>query len=301
MQLQRVSLATENAVAVVRFSNPPYEYMDDVTLTNLTAVLDEVEGNPDVRAVVLTGASENIFIRHYDVRELESRGRRLAERGLSFSVERPIPENAIHACYRRIEESKKPFIAAVNGTAMGGGLELALSCDLRIVRDGPFDLGLPEINIGLLPGGGGTQRLTQIVGRARALELMLLGKTFSPREAVVLGLASECVAGPILPRALQVASELAARSPQAIAHIKRLVREFSSGDMRRGLAAERTLFCDLMVSRAAIEAMHAMNSGAIDIINGPPSAWRIGQLDTEQCCAYYPTWRSLKRSRCRRM
>jgi enoyl-CoA hydratase len=149
---------------------------------------------------------------------------------------------------------------------MGGGLELALSCDLCIVRDGPFDLGLPEINIGLLPGGGGTQRLTRIVGRARALELMLWGKTFSPREAVVLGLASECVAGPILPRALQVASELAAKSPQAIAHIKRLVREFSSGDMRLGLAAERTLFCDLMVSRAAIEAMHAMNSGAIDII-----------------------------------
>ena len=275
MKSQRLSLSIANAVAVVRFSNPPQEYMDDVTVQDLTAALDDIENNSDVRAVVLTGASEGTFVRHYDVRELEQLGRTLAERGMTFSIQRPLPENAIHACYRRIEESRKPFVAALNGSAMGGGFELALSCDIRLVQDGPFDLGLPEINIGLLPGGGGTQRLTAIVGQARALELILLGKTFQPRDAVAFGLASECVDGPVLARALQVASELASKSPQAIAHIKRLVRGYGRADTGPGLAAERTLFCDLMTSRSGIEQMHAMNSGKVDLRDRRPQ----GSLD----------------------
>ena len=171
-----------------------------------------IERDAAIRVVVLTGASSDVFVRHYDVRELEQRGRALAKRGLKFSLDRPVPETRLHACCRRIEQSAKPFIAAINGTAMGGGFELALSCDLRLVQDGPFSLGLPEVNIGLLPGGGGTQRLTRLVGPGRALELMLLGRTFSPRDAVAMGLASECVDGPVLPRALDLAAELAGKS-----------------------------------------------------------------------------------------
>lgn len=270
MDQQRLSVSTEGAVAILRFSNPPHEYMDDVTVRQLTSTLDQIEGDAGIRAVVLTGASDDVFIRHYDVRELEERGRKLAARGLAFSMERPVPENAIHACYKRIEQSSKPFIAAVNGTAMGGGFELALCCDIRLVQDGPFDLGLPEVNIGLLPGGGGTQRLTRLVGQARALELMLLGKTFTPEQAVAFGLAAECVAGRVLPRALELAAELAAKPVSAVMHIKRLVREFGRVDQEAGFAAERTLFCDLMIGEPAIGRMHAMNTGKLDLRDRRP-------------------------------
>ena len=165
MKFERLSLLVENGVAVVRFTNPPHEYMDEATDRDLAAALDTIEGDADVRAIVLTGASDGVFVRHYDVRELEQRGRALAARGkTSFSLDRPLPENRLHACYRRIGEIPKPFIAAVNGTAMGGGFELALSCDLRLVQAGPHSLGLPGVNIGLLPGAGGTQRLTRLVG-----------------------------------------------------------------------------------------------------------------------------------------
>ena len=270
MDERRLSVSTEGAVAVLRFANPPNEFMDDVTVGQLAATLDALEHDAGIRVVVLTGASDDVFIRHYDVGELEQRGRKLAARGVAFSLDRPVPENAIHACYRRIEQSTKPFVAAVNGTAMGGGFELALSCDIRLVRDGPFDLGLPEINIGLLPGGGGTQRLTRLVGQARALELMLLGKTFTPRQAVGYGLATECVAGAVLPRALEIANELAAKSATAVAHIKRLVRGSFGGEPQAGFAAERTLFCDLMVSDEAIREMQALNAGQRDLRWGRP-------------------------------
>lgn len=260
----RLAMTVETGVAVVRFSNPPDDYMDDQTDQALGQLLDSIEHNAAIRVVVLTGASSDVFVRHYDVRELELRGRALAKRGLKFSLDRPVPETRLHASCRRIEQSAKPFIAAINGTAMGGGFELALSCDLRLVQDGPFSLGLPEVNIGLLPGGGGTQRLTRLVGPGRALELMLLGRTFSPRDAVAMGLASECVDGPVLSRALDLAAELAGKSDLAMAHIKRLVRG-AAHDMTPGLAAERTLFCDLMTSPEAIDRMHAMNQGRVDL------------------------------------
>ena len=270
MQLQRLSLTIENAIAVLRFSNPPHEYMDEHTDRDLAVALDRIESDASIRVVVLTGAGEGVFVRHYDVRELAQRGRALAAKGVKFTAERLVPENRLHACLRRIGEIPKPILAAVNGTAMGGGFELALACDIRLVQDGPFSLGLPEINIGLLPGGGGTQRMTRLVGQAKALELMLLGRTFSPREAVGYGLATECVDGVVLPRTIELATELAAKSPTALAHIKRLVRGSVAPDLAPGLALERTLFCDLMVSPDGVARMHAMNCGAVDLRDRRP-------------------------------
>lgn len=264
MPAPRLALTRSGPVATITFTNPPHEYMDEGTERALTDALDVVDADPGIRAVVLTGSAPGVFIRHYDVGELERKGRALAARRLSFSPERPVPETRLHTCFRRIETSSKPFVAAINGTAMGGGFELALCCDLRLVEDGPHSLGLPEVNIGLLPGAGGTQRLTRIVGQGRALELMLLGRTFSPQEAVALGVAMTCVAGPVLPQAMAVATELATKSPRAIAHIKQLVRR-AAGDATESLAAERTLFCDLMVDPDSIAAMADMNAGRRDI------------------------------------
>ncbi|MEM6439695.1 MAG: enoyl-CoA hydratase/isomerase family protein [Pseudomonadota bacterium] len=254
----RVELTLDGPVAVVRFSNPPEGYMDDGTEAGLGPVLDRIESDDAIRVAVLTGGQPDVFIRHFDVRVLEARGRALADRGVTFSVDRPVPDRGTPALLSRIEASPKPFIAAINGVCMGGGFETALACDLRFASQGDYPIGLPEANIGVLPGAGGTQRLPRLIGEAKALELMLLGRTVSPEEAARLGMVSACVPD-ALEAAVEAARRLADQPPRALAHIKRLVRG------EEGFAAERTLFCDLMVSEDGIARMARMNREARDI------------------------------------
>ncbi|WP_340151425.1 enoyl-CoA hydratase-related protein [uncultured Sneathiella sp.] len=263
--MSRVSLRQEDAVAVVSFSNPPDNYMDAETESELAAVLGVIETDASIRAVVLTGGKPDVFIRHYDVGILLDRSKIMRSKQMTFDPARPVPASLIHKCYDRIEAMAKPFIAAINGTAMGGGFELALACDIRLVKDGPYDLGLPEVNLGILPGAGGTQRLTRLVGEAKAKELMLLGRTMSPREVKEIGLASLCVEGDVLAEALEIAKTLARRSPRAVGHIKDLITGVSYRSGEEGSARERTLFCDLMVDNRAFEEMSDMVEGKRDI------------------------------------
>ena len=255
-------------IAALAFTNPPRGTMDDASERELLQALDRIDAQQELRAVVLTGADEGVFVRHYDVGVLEERARAIAARGLSFDPARPVPESPIHVAQRRIEASPVVFIAAINGVAMGGGYELALACDLRIAQDGDYPIGLPEVNIGLLPGAGGTQRLARLVGEARALELILQGRTVGPRDAARLGLVNECCDGPALARAMEIAARIAAQPARAIAHVKRLVRGARERPLAQGLADERTLFCDLMIRDEAIERMHAMNAGRLRIESG---------------------------------
>jgi enoyl-CoA hydratase/carnithine racemase len=263
--MTRLLVEKEGPVWVVQFHNPPHSYMDNLTAQELAALLDEVEASNAVRVVILTGSEPGVFIRHYDVDELLQTGTAMAGRGLQFSPEQPVPESEVHRCLRRMETLSVPFIAAVNGMAMGGGFEMALACDLRLVQAGDFDLGLPEVNIGLLPGAGGTQRLSRLLGQARAMEMILLGNTISPQRAYELGLALECVRGDVLKRAREVAAHIVGHSPRATAHIKQLVRGAHEWPAEEGLAIERTLFCDLMVAPESLEAMGQMAEGGGDI------------------------------------
>ena len=263
------NVSGSDAVAVVTLSNPPSGLMDEAMERQLAAAVEALEADAAVRTVVLTGGQDGVFVRHYDVATIERRGRALAARGLTFDPERPVPEAPIHTTLRRMEESAKVYLAALNGTAMGGGFELALACDLRLVQDGPYDLGLPEINLGILPGAGGTQRLPRLIGQSRALEMTLLGGTVSPRRAAEIGLAAACVEGPILPAALAMARRLAAKPPQALAYVKQLGRSAFEGSLAEGLAVERTLFCDLMVRGDALALMGDWTAGRRDIRDEP--------------------------------
>jgi len=261
---ERLSLVCHDAVATARLFNPPLGTMDAATEDELTAALDIVEAAPHIRVLVFTGRDAGVFVRHYDVNVLEQRGRKMAQRGLTFSLNRPVPEAPYHRCLARLERSPCIFIAALNGTCMGGGYELALACDLRYAQQGDYRIGLPEINIGLLPGAGGTQKLRRLMGPARALETLLLGRTFSPAEAAQQGLVHECRADALM-HALAVARELAGKVPAALRHIKHLVRCADSLDPAAALAAERTLFCDLLVNEQSLQRMAQMNAGERDI------------------------------------
>lgn len=266
--MPRIVTEKSAGVCIATFQNPPFGDMDPESEQALSALLDDVESDSSVRVVILTGAMPGVFIRHYDVGVLLERSQALAAREMQFDVARPVPESLIHQCLRRMETMPIPFIAAINGTAMGGGLEVALACDLRLVQAGNYDLGLPEVNLGLLAGAGGTQRMTRLLGQARALELQLLGKTLSPEQAVTVGLASECTTGDVLGRAMELAATLVEKSPAAVARIKGLIRGVGECSAEQGLANERTLFCDLMVSEQALSGMQSFLNGGGDIREG---------------------------------
>jgi len=261
---QRLATQGQGSVLQVQLFNPPLGCMDAQTETELLALLDRVDVTPAWRVVLFTGRDAGVFVRHYDVGVLEQRGRDMAARGLRFALDRPVPEAPLHRALARIEASDRIFIAAINGTCMGGGYELALACDLRYAQAGRYRIGLPEVNIGLLPGAGGTQKLQRVMGAARALETLLLGRTFEPAEAAAQGLVHACC-DDVMAHALAAAAELADKPQPALAHIKRLARRAGQGDAAAGLADERTLFCDTMVSEAALQRMAEMNAGRRDI------------------------------------
>lgn len=266
--MAQLSVEREGAVAVVTITNPPMGYMDAGTVPELDAVTRELETDDGVRAVVLTGGLPGVFIRHYSVVELEGLSRRLREQGVKVDIESRVPERDLDVVFRRIETMPKPVIAAINGLAMGGGFELTLACDIRVAEEGDYEVGLPEIKIGILPGAGGTQNLARLVGMPRALEMAMRGRTVSPKEAFDLGIVQELTPpGAALTRAKAMADEMSRLPARAAGHIKRLVRGTPETPLADGLALERTLFLDLLVSDEGLERMSKMNAENLDIRN----------------------------------
>jgi enoyl-CoA hydratase len=246
--MPQLSLDLHEQVATVTITNPPLAVMDPNTLAELAEMMPRFK-DPDIRALVFTGGVPGFFIRHYSVVDLDNaaQGRRT-----TGSVN-------IHGLLLDIENLPKPVLAALNGTAMGGGWEFAMATDIRVAKDGPYRFGLPEVSVGILPGAGGTQRLTNLVGRNRAIELMLRARTVTPRQALDYGMIEELVAADqpetALQRAQSIAAEIAARPPLAVAHIKRLAREAISPVNRDMLSLESKLFAELMQTPEAKELL----------------------------------------------
>ena len=253
----RAKLTRTGSVARLGFLNPDEGLMDRQMEGDLLAAIQQVEDDPQTEICVLVGDLPGVFIRHYDLKVLAPQSESMIARGLTFSEDRPVREGDIHTAMRRMEAGRVIYIAALNGTAMGGGFELALACDLRIVQAGDHRFGLPEINLGILPGAGGTQRLPRLAGLARALHMTLTGETLSPEGMVAAGLAVESVPDAEA-AAMKMAQRLAGKPARARAHIKSLVRRAVAPDPQV-LAAERTLFCDLMVTA---EAQRLLAEGA---------------------------------------
>lgn len=263
--MPQVKLHIDDGIALVTFDNPPHGHIDRGVVEALGAALDRIEASPEARAVVVTGATEGIFASHYSIEELEPLGRHLrAAKGQAG--EDPLPvATALARHLARIEASPLPFIAAINGTCIGTGFEVALACDIRIVEDGDFTLGLPDANLGLVPGAGGSQRLPRLIGPAKALQLILMGRTVSPIQAVQIGIAQELAADRALDAALIMARRLADQYGPATAHLKRLVHGARDLPTHQGLAAERAAFLALLAENEPLARMHDLNRGEREI------------------------------------
>jgi enoyl-CoA hydratase len=219
--------------------------LDVATLTELRDRLRDVADADEVRAVILTGAGEKAFVAGADIKYMSG-----------LDVEQAKAWGALgHEAGRLLETMPKPTIAAVNGFALGGGCELALACDIRYAASSA-KLGQPEVNLGIIPGWGGTQRLARVCGLGIAKELIFTGRVVGAEEALRIGLVN-AVHDPVLEKARETAALLASKSPISLRVMKQLANRSLGGDHAANLDAEGESFGELFSSDDAKEGMTA--------------------------------------------
>ena len=244
-----VNLEKEGHVGILVLDRPPANSYDYQFLRSFAGAIDDARNDADVRAVVVTSASEKFFSAGADVS------------AFAAGTDRSRLMTAImaHEAFRKMENTPLVFIAAISGHCLGGGFELALACDLRFAADGSYQIGLPEVNLGLFPGSGGTQRLPRLVGLSKGLDLIANATTMKPADAKAAGMvdqlfpdAAACRAG-----AMAYANKLAEGPTVAIGHAKLAVTQGFGAPLDLGLAIEREAISRVFASADAEEGIKA--------------------------------------------
>jgi enoyl-CoA hydratase/carnithine racemase len=243
-----VTFSKADAVGTITLDRPPVNGYDIEFMRALSAAIDEADNDSQVKTVILKSASEKFFSAGADIKAFQAN-----------SVEANMEMVRIaHRALEKIALSPKVFVAAINGHALGGGLEMALACDLRFAAEGNFRMGLPEVTLGLLPGNGGTQRLPRLIGANKALEMMLTGETVSPEEAHQLGLVNKLFpAETLLEETEAYAHKIAAGASAAIANTKQALYQGIELPLSEALALERDLLEPLFKTEDAQEGLTA--------------------------------------------
>ena len=225
MEYENLIYENKDRIAWVTINRPLANSWSLAAMEDFEKILDEIENDPDVRVVVITGAGEKCFSAGMDVADAgKSRG--LGDKGREL--------------WRRVDRFEKPTIAAINGYALGGGLELALACHFRIMSDSPkAKIGLTELNLGIIPGWGGTQRLYRIIGKAKALDMILFSQRIGAKEALEIGLVN-LISSPenFMADTLEFAARLAKRPPIAVSAVLKAISSGIYEGLDQGLAME---------------------------------------------------------------
>ena len=238
-------------------SNPPTNTLTASGVNEIHSFLDQIEKRDDLRVLAFTGDGENVFIKHYEVGELAD----TAERNLETKKDKQDPKelHAFHTMLLRLRDLDAIVVAGINGNTAGGGCEFSLGCDLRIMADGNFLIGLPETSVGILPGGGGTQRLSRLIGSSRALDLILHAQLLSPKEAFDLGIINKLVSQVSFNQELiSYCEDLSNRAPIALQQVKKIIHQGLEMTLEESLLVEQKAFDVTMNSKDAARAMRAL-------------------------------------------
>lgn len=249
-EYQYVKVSVEDRAAILTIDHPPANAFNSQVLKELDAAFDEATANPEVKAIIITGAGQ-FFVAGADINEINAVKDDPAA-ALAFLRKG-------HDLFRKIERSKKPVIAAINGRfALGGGNELAMACHIRLAEDS-VQFGQPEIKLGIMPGWGGTQRLPRLVGKGKALELLLTGDNIKAQEAYRLGLVNRVVpVGSVVREAKRLAKVITTWSSLPIGTILTAVDEgLQENDLDRALQVEIRQFASLQGSEDMKEGLAA--------------------------------------------
>ncbi len=248
MEYQFITMTTEGRVLTISLNRPPTNPLNGEFGLELFQAFSEAELREDINVVVITSALEKAFIAGADIKEMASQDAASAE---NFS-------KLLQGANNILNRMKKVVIAAINGHALGGGCELALACDYRLMTSGKALIGLPEAGLGIIPGAGGTQRLPRLVGLSKALDILLRGKTMSPQEALQIGLVDRLIEPENFKEdVMKFATELASGAGKALGCIKAAVYEGLDLPLESALAVERKYSAENGKSHDAREGLNA--------------------------------------------
>jgi enoyl-CoA hydratase/carnithine racemase len=243
-----VTTERRDTVGLVTIDNPPMNALSAALLDELEAEIDALDADAGVRAIVLRGGGERAFVAGADIKEFPALRETASEGGSARGIQR---------LGHRMDAADTPFVAAIHGYCLGGGLELAMCCDVRICADNAT-LGQPEIQLGLIPGGGGTQRLPRLVGQGRAMFLNLTGDFVDADTAYQWGLVERVVpAAELEGAAIAIADRIASRSPHAVAVLRELARTTRDLPLGEGLRREADGFVRCLRSEDGAEGVAA--------------------------------------------
>ena len=238
-------------------SNPPTHTLTSSGVSEIHSFLDLVEKRNDLRVIAFTGEGKGVFIKHYEVGELAN----TAEKNLETKKDQQDPKDLhpFHTMLLRLRDLDPIVVAGINGNTAGGGCEFSLGCDLRIMSEGNFSIGLPETSVGILPGGGGTQRLSRLIGSSRALDLILHAKLLSPKEAYDLGIINKLLSENNFNQELiSYCEDLSNRAPIALQQVKKIIHQGLEMSLEESLLIEQKAFDVTMNSRDAARAMRTL-------------------------------------------
>jgi len=248
---QNIRVEVEDKVALLTIDHPPVNSFNAQVVTELEQAIDELAADDEVKAIIITGGGSKAFVAGADIPEIKEQFESAAANGLAEFAERG------HRTFLKIERLPKPVIAAINGFCLGGGLELAMSCHMRVCSD-QARLGQPEINLGIIPGWGGTQRLPRLTNKGKAIELILTGDMISAQDAYEIGLVNKVVErDAVLEEARELARKIASKSKFPTAAALQAISKGLELSIEEGLELEVEQFVLLRERKDSREGLSA--------------------------------------------
>ena len=270
---KHLEIKDQGQIIICYLSNPPTHTLTAQGLLEIHDFLDSLVTNRELRVLAFTGKGEDVFIRHYEVGELAVTAEKniVRQEETEKSEKNPVKElHGFHKMLLKIRDLDAIVVAGINGNTAGGGCEFSLGCDLRVMSSGNYFIGLPETSVGILPGGGGTQRLSRLIGTSRALDLILHGQLISNIKAHEFGVINEILPKETFLKSLKDYCQiLANRAPIALREVKKAIHRGMDLPLEQALLVEQEAFNKTMNSKDAATAMRTMlnSKEEIDVIS----------------------------------
>lgn len=272
-KFKHLRIVDEGQIVTCYLSNPPTHTLTAEGVIEIHKFLDIMEAKKDLRVLAFTGDGDEVFIKHYEVGELAE----TAEKNLNKTQVNSDPKelHGFHRMLLRLRDLDAIVIAGINGNTAGGGCEFSLGCDLRLMSDGDYKIGLPETSVGILPGGGGTQRLARLIGASRALDLILHARLLTPHEAESFGIINKIIPHKNFHEGLNhYCQDLANRAPIALSQVKKIIHKGLDMTLEEGLLLEQKAFDVTMNSEDAAQAMRALLTAEENIEDVSKFSWK---------------------------